>query len=137
MGRSVSRPSGAVAVAYEHLVIFEDDATMQWKCYEEDVVSKARKLAPSFSKCDTWPGREDHAILENSFCYLGLSEYCGLVAIWLLPKEGDDYGDEQAGLRAHWLYRIGPKFHKVFGTLNKEGTMSNGEAVFSRKEAAK
>lgn len=137
MGRSVSRPSGSFAVAYEHLEYDEDDATMQWECYLEDVVSKARKLAPSFSECDTWPDREDHAILENEFAYLGLSEYCGLVCIWLLPKEGDDYGDNQAGLRAHWLDQIEAKFHKVFGTLNKVGTFSNGEAVFSRKEAAK
>lgn len=136
MGRSVSRPSESFAVAYEYIDYNEDDTDFQWDDYKEGVINRARKIAPSFSECDTWPGREDHAILENSFCYLGISEYCGLVAVWLLPKELE--GDRDlSGLQSQWLGQMEGKFHKVFGTLNKVGIFSNGEAVFSRKETAK
>lgn len=135
MGRSVSYPSGSCERAFETVNFDEDDASWgAWDAYQEGIAVRGRSVAKSFRDCDKWVGRDDKAILENDFCYLGLSEYCGLVCIWLLPKDGDDYGDEQAGLREHWLQQIAGKFHKEFGTLNKVGTFSNGEAVFTRKE---
>jgi len=136
MGRSVSSPSGAVELAFEHLDSSEDSGEFDWQMYQEDVAYKGRRVAKSFRDCDKWVGREDKAILENEFCYLGLSEYCGLVCIWLLPKECEEYL-YYGSLRDHWLSQISPKFQKAFGTLNKVGTFSNGEAVFSRKGAAK
>jgi hypothetical protein len=137
MGRSVSYASGSCERAFETIESTEDSGDFDWDMFREDVAYRGRAVAKSFRDCDKWVGREDHAILENEFAYLGLSEYMGLVCIWLLPKEGDDYGDEYKPLRERWLSQIAPKFHKVFGTLNKVGTFSNGEAVFTRKGAAK
>jgi uncharacterized protein YjaZ len=84
--------------------------------------------------CAKWLGREDQAISQNSFAYVGVSEYCGLVSIWITPKDVDDL---QVGIRDAWISQIEKKFKKVarssFGTpLIKTGSFSNGEGVFAR-----
>lgn len=150
MGRSVSVASGAFAVAYKDCsrlgYITEDENGVKlaepyydeilgqedWDCWVDSIVEKMKHYYPSFTKCDKWLGREDHAILENRFAYFGISEYCGLVSLWLVQKEGDDYGDEQAGLSAGWAGKVEDKFKKRFSELYKLGTFSNGEAVFER-----
>lgn len=152
MGRSVSVPHGAFAVAYQDASKmgwqYEDEngnklaepyydeffASEDWDCFVESQKYRLKKMYPSFTACDKWVGREDHAILENNFTYFGISEYCGLVSLWLVAKEGDDYGDEQAGLRARWTEQVGDKFEKEFSELHKVGTFSNGEAVFERAD---
>ena len=150
MGRSVSVASGAFAVAYKDCsrlgYVTEDEdgkelaepyydeflASDDWDDFIADCTGQLKKLYPSFTACDKWLGREDHAILENSFAYFGISEYMGLVSLWLVAKEGDDYGDEQAGLRERWTEQVGGRFEKEFSELHKLGTFSNGEAVFER-----
>ena len=150
MSRSVSVASGAFAVAYKDCsklgYITEDEdgkelaepyydqdiGSMDWDCFVEDQIDKIKKLFPSFTDCDKWLGREDHAIAENNFAYFGISEYMGLVSLWMVEKDGDDYGDEQAGLRKRWAEQVAGKFEKEFSELHKLGTFSNGEAVFKR-----
>jgi hypothetical protein len=111
-------------------------------CYEEDsceafsdcltnLKAELLKTFPSLCSDDRWIGNEDHAFASNSFAYFGVSEYCGLVAVWVV--EADDC--EQPGLRDNWIESIGAKFEKTvagaFGKdLKKIGTFSNGEAVF-------
>jgi len=146
MGRSVSVASGAFAVAYKDCsrlgYVTEDENGKElaepyydellgqddWDCWIESIVEKMKHYFPSFAKCDKWLGREDRAILENSFAYFGISEYCGLVSLWLVAKDGD----EQAGLRKRWTEQIVGTFEKQFSELKKLGTFSNGEAVFER-----
>jgi hypothetical protein len=82
---------------------------------------------PSLERISEWLDREDRAILENRLVYIGVSEYCGLVSVWVVPKE--DYPD----LTAKFIKTITPYFEKV-GELRKVGTFSNGEAVFEKKE---
>ncbi len=150
MGRSVSTPHNASVVAYRHLepqpvedidedgneTMREPDETdFQWEfdSLVEDLQEYAPTLWPSLRKCDTWLDREDHALLENDLCYMGISEYCGLVATWIVPKSEhrSGYSDEHVdNLCAHWISQIEPKFTKTFGALRKLGTMSNGEAAF-------
>ena len=150
MSRSVSVASGAFSVAYKDCSQFGyitedenghkldepyyDDAlgSMDWDDFIDGLKYQLKKKFASFSECDNWLGREDHAIMENRFAYFGISEYMGLVSLWLVEKEGDDYGDEQAGLRAHWVGQVKEKFVKEFSELHKLGTFSNGEAVFER-----
>jgi len=112
-------------------------------CYEEDqqdafsncvdyALSEIRRAFPSVTKDDKWLDREDHAFASNSFAYFGVSEYCGLVSVWMTPKE--DY--EQPGLQERWINQNGAKFKEsvsgCFGTnLVKTATFSNGEAMFS------
>ena len=132
MSRSVSYASGAVAVAYaaHDPSRFEED---DFDFVIEDLQNYASTLWPSLSPCDEWLGREDHAILENDHCFIGLSEYCGLISYWLIPKD-EEWG--RNGIAAHWCEQIKAKFLKTFGTLRKVATFSNGEAVFERIEPA-
>lgn len=150
MGRGVSVASGAFAVAYKDVSDFgyryedeegkkidnpeydEDLGSMDWEDFILDIKECMKADFPSFEDCDKWVGNEDHAILENRFAYFGVSEYCGLVSMWLVLKDGDDYGDEQRGLKERWAKQVTPKFEKRFGELRKLGTFSNGESVYER-----
>ncbi len=139
MGRSVSTPSGATCVAYsdwfqpelepgeDYRPPDQDD----WDIVTEDLTEYAPTLWPSLQKCDHWLGREDHALLENDHAFVGVSEYCGLAAFWIVPK-CDDWTGEPSGLAAHWCDQISDKFRETFGTLRKIATASNGEAFFER-----
>lgn len=114
----------------------EQDPSDDWDWYCEDFQREMIRAFPSLSECDEWVDREDHALLENNHCYIGVSEYCGLVSMWVQPKE-PDWRDTSTGLRDHWIAQIGPKFHKVAGTcfgtaLRKLGSFSNGEGVYQR-----
>lgn len=121
MGRSVSYPSNAV-VAYNTWEA-DEDADFQWDVID-DLVNYAPTLWPSLTPCDRWLGREDHAVLENEHAYVGVSEYCGLVAYWIVAKDTDN------GLAERWVAQVAPKFVKTFGRLRRLGTFSNGEAIF-------
>lgn len=124
MGRSVSTPHNAECVQYTH-VEFEEQ--WEWDDFAEDYFVTLQVMFPSAEKCDEWVGREDHAIAENSFAYFGISEYCGLVAYWILPKDV-----EATGLQNKWLQGASKRF-AGFGDLTKLGTASNGEAFFERR----
>ena len=122
MGRSVSYANNSLAIAYRE---FDGDCdSFQWEVVE-DTQEYGKSLWPSMSNCDKWIGSEDHAILENRHAYIGVSAYCGVVSIWLVPKEDNN-------LARQWCESIKGKFLKSFGTLNKVGSFSNGEAVFER-----
>jgi hypothetical protein len=132
MARSVSYPSDAV-------VAFDD-----WNCRDEydwdfqieDLQWRLKQAYPSLSECDKWLGREDQAIMENGHAYFGVSEYCGLVSIWVVPKDSscDQYG-ELSGIGANWVRQIADGFQKRFGSLVKIGRFSNGESIYERKAA--
>lgn len=102
----------------------------------EDFQRQILEAFPSASTCDELLDREDHAIAENRFAYFGVSEYCGLIAMWVAAKEGPWYGDPGwEALRDRWLSQVQQRFRKAangcFGQgLYKVGTFSNGEAIF-------
>lgn len=127
MGRGVSVPSGAFAVAYQEIGEEEEGF---WDSFLESELDYLQSFWGSFRACDKWVGREDHAVGENNFCYFGVSEYCGLASLWLVLK--DEMADNP--LAKHWAERIKPLFEKRMGTLSKVGTFSNGESVYKRKE---
>jgi len=115
-----------------------EDPSDDWDYYLDDFKREMRKAFPSLHADDRWLGREDHALLANDYCYIGASEYCGLVSMWVVPKEIDDYSAEERsriGRRDVWIKRIEDKFRKVAGScfgqaLIKQGTFSNGEGIF-------
>ena len=86
--------------------------------------------------------REDRAVAENKYAYFGVSEYCGLVAVWCAAKEASYYDNAGfEGLRDRWISQIGDKFRKTargsFGqALVKTGSFSNGEAFFQAAAGA-
>lgn len=111
----------------------QDQARFDWEWFIEDIQERATDQWSSLSKCDEWIEREDHAILENKFCYIGVSEYCGLASIWIAVKQDDCYYDMAvSNFAEHWCRQIEPKFRELFGELRKVDTFSNGEAVFER-----
>lgn len=140
MGRSVSYASGSEVVIYSYAdEVFDDDgnfceyATQDNFDFAVDYLKDASIEAfPSLSVCDKWLGREDHAILENQLVYVGLSEYCGVVSVWVVPKE-----DEHYAFGVAFANKIEAKLKQIvqdaFGVrLNKVGHFSNGEAVFNK-----
>lgn len=128
MSRSVSTPTHAEAIAYQDVNDYDFD-TFKW--WLEEIADHARSMWPSFDPCDTWLDREDHAILENGLCYFGVSEYGGVAAIWLVPKEYRRFETQYvAPLALNFIAQIAPRFHRAFGQYRKIGTFSNGEAIY-------
>ena len=110
-----------------------------WQWFVEDLQAQVGELWPSFTECDEWVGREDHAVMENDLGYIGISEYCGLCSIWFAPKPNSyEYSDthNRADLARGFAARIGKKFQASFGTLELLGRFSNGEAIFQLKQEA-
>ena len=145
MGRSVSVPRGATIVCYTPLSYYmshDEDSGECFGDYEYDVQEviqeRVKHKYPSFKNCDDWLGREDHAILKNDYAFIGVSEYCGLLSIWLVPHDlkGAYYSEERMkiGLQKRFLTIIEPWFKKTFEDLTKLGTASNGESFFKRRE---
>lgn len=139
MGRSVSVASNSVHVEYAAFECEDEyDSADDFQWHLDDFAEAVCKAFPSASACDEWLGREDHAVAENSFAYFGVSEYCGLVSLWVTPKD-DDYATS-TGLRDHWIDSIGAKFTKVARNcfsqpLTCVGRFSNGEAIFNAVNA--
>lgn len=137
MGRSVSYASGSEVVLYSYFEYDEEDYFIQ-DAFDDCVdclQSSLIKSFPSMYESDEWIGREDRAIAENRLVYVGLSEYCGVVSVWVKPKE-DDYRPYVQEFGVRFANQIESKLKEivknVFGIrLNKTATFSNGEAIFS------
>lgn len=141
MGRSVSCASGSVHIAYAR---FEQDwgneeqARWDWECARDDFVADMQSACASLATCDRWLGREDHALLENAYAWIGVSEYGGLVSMWVAPKEAGGHGSARfAALCNRWIGNIESRFyetaHRHFAEpLELVGHMSNGCGVFRR-----
>lgn len=130
MGRSVSRPSNAVCVAYTDF----DGDEFDWENFEWQFVYNCKQLYPSLEEVEnTWIGREDRVLLENQHAQIGMSEYMGCVAFWIVPQY-DEYYPAHNGLHEQWCYQIAPKFECTFGTMVRVGGFSDGTSVYRRKE---
>ena len=136
MARSVSTPSNCTAICYQDATHIED--SFEWDDFKSMIEEQVQSIFPSMDNCDKWLDREDHAIMENSFAYIGISEYCGLVAIWLKSKgdeyEGSYYADEArlANLADGWCNRVIPTFESTFSEYERVATFSNGEAAYQK-----
>lgn len=99
----------------------------------DDFRDRLRVMFPSVVEADDWIGREDHVLAENKLARFGMSEYCGLVSYWIVPKESGYYSDDQIEpLAKRWVASIADKFVAAFGELTKVGSFSNGEGVYRR-----
>ena len=151
MGRSVSYPSGSIVKLYvdissmgsdvdeEHYVsVTADIAQME---YEENMLYFQGLICKSFksmSRCEKWLRDENLTIAENSYAYIGLSDYCGLLCVWVCPKSNIDYNLES--LANKWILSIEKKLSFLVGEvyghnnlLNRIGTFSNGESIYEKK----
>ena len=118
----------------------EQDSQLLYDDFDEDLKTLLKEAFPSLTSNEKWLGREDKALLSNSYAYFGWSEYCGLVAVWAAAKE-PDYRASSAweAMRDRWISSIEKRFAKTVGRawgvpLTKVGTFSNGESVFAQKK---
>ncbi len=125
MGRSVSYANGSEIV--EYIDVSQLDEEFAWDDYIEYLTERIQEKYPSLTGCEEWLGNEDKAILENELVYIGVSEYCGLMSLWVQPKE-DENGYTTFG--SNWCSRIAKGFNESFGEYNKIGTFSNGESIY-------
>lgn len=130
MGRSVSTHRNAVATVFLHLEIDEE---FSWDDFIDDLRDNVIvPKYPSLENCNRWLDREDHIILQNCYCEVSVSEYCGCVAICLAPRDGDD------GWNEAWTCRAAKNFERIVtkafksSAMTRLGTMSNGESVFRK-----
>lgn len=129
-----------------HCGAHEDDTTNQseWAYQDEfdwllsQLKDDVLTAFDSAREDDTWLGREDRAIASNRFVWFGVSEYCGVVALWMAPKEAPyDSPRSWESLRDKWMAQAEPKFRKLAESvlpnpMLRLGVMSNGEAVYQR-----
>lgn len=112
-----------------------NDGSWAWDDLVENIQSSLTERFPSLQCADHWPQSEVHAIAENAHCAVVISEYCGLVALGVVPVEWDGwYGDSNTeGLARTWAERyLVPFLRQQWGELRHVGTFSNGEAVYER-----
>lgn len=132
MGRSVSIHRHAITTFFTH-VDFEEE--WEWNNFVSEIRYILKNKFKSLYKTDRWVGREDHVILENEIAEISISEYCGLVAICLAPRDDPRELGFQP-LCENWCYQISNNFHKILGEafdgLCMIGRFSNGEAIFER-----
>ena len=117
----------------------EQDPQLLFDDFDEDLKILLQEAFPSLSPDERWLGREDQALLSNSFAHFGWSEYCGLVAVWVSAKEKDwNASSAWYSMRDKWIASIEKKFAKTVGLawgvpLTRVGTFSNGEVIFQKK----
>lgn len=132
MGRSVSVPSGAAIVTYVGFEANDGDSFDDFQYMINETREALTKAMPSVTNEDRWLHAEDHAIAANHHAYFGVSEYCGLVSCWVVPRDS-----EHEGLRDKWIDSIEKKFLQVVENVWGQrytmwGRASNGEAFFNK-----
>lgn len=149
MGRSVEVPNDAVATFFHHWELDAEDYDIAGELFEDHLIEPVRDVLratfPSFEAADEsyHPHRgyrETRVILENGHAMVTVSEYCGLVAVALVPLEDPYPGPGENELHAAWAARVAERFENVLakafgGRLRCLGRASNGEAFFEHTPA--
>lgn len=131
MSRSVSVPSG---FGYVEFVPLPDDVEDEFDFHDfilEPLKKAVKRAFPLMRPHEEFIGREDKALLANDFAYVGVSEYCGLLSVWIVERGDTEYPE----LAQHWICLVERKFRwavrEVFGTTyRKVATASNGESFY-------
>ena len=129
MGRSVSYPSNNEIVVYDYIEGEDLEEDWYWEEYKDNLRYNLKENFKSLTDCNTFLGNEDLAILENQFCYIGLSSYFDIISIWVVIKE--DLEENVLNLAKNWVNQIKPQIEKL-GRLKKQGTFSNGVSVYNK-----
>lgn len=132
MGRSVSYLSNYTQITYiaGDTDSYEDMDGMWFDDLLGNITSGLMAKFPSLYKAKRWEDNETKIILENELAEIAIAEYCGLVSLSARPKI--------EGLGDQWLSQVWPNVEKELAgfsqLLNRMGTFSNGEAIFSSKQ---
>lgn len=115
-----------------------DVARDEFQYLVDDVRREFRNRLPSMMSCDRWATgcgamNELHCIVANELCDVYISEYCGMVAISVVPTGYDDCDGNTHGLAVHWCATHASDVLDQFSEYSRLGTMSNGEQVFQRR----
>lgn len=134
MGRGVSYPHGSL-VAYTTFDSTDDDYIndINWSDFLDCYKTTLQARYPSLDEVEAWLGNEDRIILENYHVKVGVSEYCGCVALWVLP---DPYEPRFSGLANRTAEYIHAYIEKEFSTIIKVATGSNGVPLYERRRGA-
>lgn len=127
MGRGVYTPSNAAQIAFADSTEFEGD--YEW--YDEAISDACFVLEgqyPSLHKPRhrRWVGNEGRVILQNRLVDVVVSEYCGVVALSVVPNE------DLPALAERWANQI--SLSGAIACFGRErhrlGSFSNGESVY-------
>ena len=127
MARSVSVPSDAQRVLYVNLADFEDHHDLEDAL--ADFIHTLCKRYPSLQPARYWHGREDLVLAENDHARLGVSEYCGLGAVWVAPKRANRSDCTWVGSMKR-DFMLDTVCRHLGTPLRRVATASNGEAFF-------
>jgi len=130
MGRSIEVPRDAISVSYRWI---DEGDEFAYDDLVEDVQAVLMDRFNSLELDNRWlpyPCRETRAVLENGLIRVCVSEYCGLVAISVIPRD-----DAPRGMAERDGLLVGRYIEDKFGELRKQGTFSNGESFYTRKES--
>lgn len=128
MGRSVAVPSYASAVAYTTFEPSDPDDNWDWECAVDDLKAEAKNRYPSLEPVEAWIGNEIRVVMRNRHARITVSEYCGCVAIAVVPNDSDN------ALSLRWASQVNVEaLAEAFGgtLLRSIGHASNGEQFFS------
>ena len=138
MSRSVSKPPNSLFAFY--FDVSEYDEFQSNELAENLIDLLTENFKSLYNNSNQWLGREDLILVSNKLAYIGISEYCGLLCIWFVPR--DDKENFHTVLGNTWLQSIHNKAQKLlsdyFGeknTLMRIGAFSNGETIYERKGA--
>lgn len=150
MGRSVLTHPRAVVVAYtswdtsyeEYIEGWDDDPDMMpseqvyydfyapedWRDTQEWFVEQCQDMWPSLWETSRYPHDEVHTVLENNLIEISVSEYCGLTALCIAPR--NDIEDSLSGLAIHVAEQMEAKFDKAFNTYYRVATFNDGTSMY-------
>jgi len=136
MSRSVSHLNNAEVILY-FPYDEENNESFAWQDLKDNLINEITKYLPSFYASDKWDNRETLIILENNYCNIGISEYCGLVSLSTSAKNSD-YNIYINNFGKAYANKIEKTLKKVLKNLglsnyNKIGTFSNGEGVYEKE----
>ena len=131
MGRGVCYPSDAEIVVYIDISHFE--SSWEWTDFLENIKDRLEKKYPSLCETREWLDNEQQVIMENEHAQVGVSEYMGMVALWVRVRpDVYDYNEYSGNLALNWIYQIERGFIKEFGEFYKTGSDSSGCAYYKR-----
>ena len=139
MARSVNYLNYAETVIFFTANFIEED--FDYEDFRDNLISTIQKKLKSYVKTDKYcSDREVSIILENELCNIGISEYCGAWSLSVAPIEEDyclNYNRE--ALAKNHAILIKSTLEKCLintgaKVMIKQGTFSNGEAVFEYKK---
>lgn len=155
MGRSVLTATNATTTLYFDASLDPDDydgfaeadlaAQWAWDDFVGNLTSTVPAYFPSMGPEDTWENQEIHYILGNDLCKIGVSEYCGIVSVSIVPKNQCEYCwrpcdcDPLHNLATAWTAKNAAKIaqviidHTGWECYSKAGTFSDGTSVYTKR----